>query len=353
MQAAEKALRYLRPPSAHTPCLEQLPAFEVLGAIHVELGDPDSARRSFEYAAQIDATGEHAGAEKFLWLAQLSEEGGKDTISWFDKGAACLRAQLAAARQTLDANGEQTKYTQDELATLTEKLASALCGAAEVYMTDLSFEDDCEEKCEALVQEAIKVAPKSSAVLQTLANVRISQQRIEEAREILERSISAWESDLVKSALSLTDEDVEALEDGAGPNISNIPEFATRISLCRLLMEVDMCQRALTVLERLVQEDDSSVEAWYLGGWCQHLIGTEARRSIGESTETLSGCRRWLSRCLKEYENQEYEDDRLREHALELKTAVDEQLGSTPADDDNDDDAIWQEEEDDGQMAHT
>ena len=73
---AKRALSLLDPESEAA-----LPALNLLGEIHVELGEIDSARQYFLQAAAIDEDGTigedvGGGAEKFLWLAQLSEEGG-------------------------------------------------------------------------------------------------------------------------------------------------------------------------------------------------------------------------------------------------------------------------------------
>ena len=112
-----------------------LPTLNLLGQINVELGDIDLARQAFETAVSLDPDGnlpedEGGGAEKFLWLAQLSEEGGQDSIDWFDKGAAALERELASL--------QDQGVKNEELLERRAKLASSLCGMVEVWMTDLS-----------------------------------------------------------------------------------------------------------------------------------------------------------------------------------------------------------------------
>lgn len=160
------------------------------------------------------------------------------------------------------------------------------------------------------------MAPNSPATLQTLASIRISQTREEEARKALERSIELWQ-------------DLPAEDPG-------IPDFPTQISLSRLLMEVELEGKAFEIIERLVLEDDQSVEAWYLGGWCNFL-----RAQKGAETKETS--REWLRNSLRLYRLQEYEDERLREHALELVGSLDTELGG-PINDEDD----W-EDEDEGE----
>ncbi|KAI4198178.1 MAG: hypothetical protein LQ350_005465 [Teloschistes chrysophthalmus] len=224
-----------------------------------------------------------------------------------------------------------------------KKLASALCGLVEIYMTDLSWESDAESRCESLITEAMLVAPECPEALQTLASVRISQTRMDEARKALTQSIEIWKD------LPAGDE--------------SVPNFPARISLARLLMEVGMEDDALEVLERLVDEDDTSVEAWYLGGWCQYLATEKSEtasnsivngapdndRKESASRAALVTSRDWLRNSLRLYELQDYEDERLKEHALELVQGLDAGLGDTIEEEEEDgaEDDDWESEGDD------
>ena len=268
LKLGHKALKLLR----KRPDLEdRLPALNLLGEVSVGLGDIDAARAYFLEAAEIDADGvlsdsHGGGAEKFFWLAQLSEEGGLDSVKWYGKGADVLRQQIASSLSQSD-DEDFDQIIQEKRV----KLANALCGIAEVYMTDLSWDDaEAEEQCNKVIEEALTVAPDQPEILQTAASVRISQLRKDEARQYLQKSLSLWKD--------------------LDPQDPQIPDYAIRISLTRLLMEAEMENDAIEVLERMVAEDDHSVEAWYLGGWT-------------------------------------YEDERLRDHAVELVKALNEMLG--------------------------
>ncbi|KAK5123197.1 hypothetical protein LTR85_003396 [Meristemomyces frigidus] len=303
---------------------ETLPALNLLGEISVELGDIDAARGYFEQAVVLDPEGKvpetmGGGAEKFLWLAQLSEEGGKASVEWFEKGAIALQTEIEALE-----SGSFPGLDEESLLMMRvekkRKLANALCGIVEVYMTDLSWEEDAEARCESLVTQAMTVEDETSPeVLQTLASVRLSQERKEDAQSALTRSLQTWK-DL----------------DPEGPAV---PDFPTRVSLARLLMEAEMERDAMAVLHRLVTDDDQSVEAWYLGGWCQHLIA-EKMKAAGQQNATngdtadadslesaVKGSRNWLKMALKLYDQLEYEDERLFEHAKELVAGLDTVLG--------------------------
>jgi tetratricopeptide (TPR) repeat protein len=319
LQSAVKALKILRHKSDP---VHQLPALNILGEINVELGEITAARDYFLKAAEIDSDGsvpdiQGGGAEKFLWLAQLSEEGGLDSVQWFEKGAQVLRDQI---RTLLDREDDEESESLLEEKRL--KLANALCSIAEVYMTDLSWDDEkAEAQCNKLMEEALSIAPDSPETYQTAASVRISQLKKEEARQYLRKSLDLWKD--------------------LDPEDPQVPDFPIRISLSRLLMEAEMEEDAIEVLERLIAEDDNSVEAWYLGGWCLHLLAEKQQSQPNrgdngdvteETRELLHRSRIWLQQSLKLFDLVEYEDERLHEHALELVQSLNQILGAPDAD---------------------
>lgn len=330
-------------------------AYNLLGEINVELGEIDTARACFFQAAKVDEDGALAedlggGPEKFNWLAQLSEEGGADSVAWFDKAAAVLRVQIqvltdaaAEAKRKGSAHGALEKELEAKTEDKKRKLAETLCAVAEVYMTDLSWEDDAEARCEALVTEATMLAPELPDAWQTVANVRVSQSRREDAVAALERSLAIWT-------------DLE-------PEDSRVPAFPSRVALARLLMECEIEKRALEVCERLVEDDDTSVEAWYLGGLAHYTVGEKEKISTEETKNGANGdqsedgwkkewvrARQWLSQCMLLFEAQAYEDERLGEHAQELLATVNTTVGDLPDEEEGDG---WEDvDEDDGEGDH-
>ncbi|KAI4181083.1 MAG: hypothetical protein LQ346_006862 [Caloplaca aetnensis] len=320
-----------------------LPTLSLLAEVYLELGDANAARDCFLRAVDLDPNGsvpesEGGGVEKFLWLAQLSEDGGHDSVKWFEKGVTILRNELASTTD-IEMQAEKRK-----------KLAAALCGVVEIYMTDLSWEADAESRCESLITEAMLVAPNSPETLQTLANVRISQTKVEEARKALADSTELWR-------------DLPAGDEG-------VPEFPARISLSRLLMEVEMENEATEVLERLIEEDDTSIEAWYLGGWCMFLMAERRKRgqqtaangttnadiADQERNATLKSSRIWLTTSLRLYDLHDYEDERLRDHAQELVRDLnlelgDDKCGEASDEEDGAEDEDWESDLEDEDQA--
>lgn len=329
-------------------------AYNLLGEINVELGEIDPARKYFLEAVKLDPDGALAedlggGPEKFNWLAQLSEDGGADSVTWFEKAAACLRTQIqsltdaaAEARRKGSAHRAVEEALEAKIDEKKRKLAETLCAVAEVYMTDLSWEEDAEARCETLITEATMLAPELPDAWQTVANVRVSQSRREDAVAALERGLALWT-------------DLE-------PEDPRVPPFPSRVALTRLLMECEMENRAVEICERLVLEDDSSVEAWYLGGFAYYTLGEKLKNPSGEEkTNGESGegqkdawkrhwvrARQWLSQCQLLFEAQEYEDDRLGEHANELLATVEAEGGDLP-DEEEEDGEGWEDVDEDGE----
>ena len=133
LEPAEEAV--FRLSSASGSSVGALPALCLLGEIQVELGDASAALRTFQAAVALDPEGRIAeedggGAEKFMWLAQLCEEGGRESIRWYRKGVEVLERDIAML--------PDVPANQEELMDKKQKLAGALGAIIEVWMTDLS-----------------------------------------------------------------------------------------------------------------------------------------------------------------------------------------------------------------------
>lgn len=114
-----------------------LSALNTVAEVYIELGEIDVAREHLMRAVELDPNGtipesQGGGSEKFLWLSQLSEKGGLDSVKWFEKGVSSLRHTIQQLEGTSDPEN------LDTLEEKRRKLANALCGVAEIYMTDLS-----------------------------------------------------------------------------------------------------------------------------------------------------------------------------------------------------------------------
>jgi predicted Zn-dependent protease len=205
--------------------------------------------------------------------------------------------------------------------------------------TNNRWEQDAEQRCESLITEAMLTDPENPEVLQTLASVRLSQAKLDDARSALVRSMAIWT-------------DLE-------PEHPLIPDFSNRVSLARLLMEAEMEEEAMDVLDRLALEDDQSVEACYLGGWCLQLMADKKKKAVASSSSSsatdaqlldnpdseqakdllamLRASRSWLLNTLRLYKVLDYEDERLKQHTQELVDAQCQLLGPPPEEGKEDD----------------
>lgn len=134
-EALSLAQQALELSPANSP--SQLSAVNLVAEIYIELGEIDSAKDHFIRAVELDPNGtipesEGGGPEKFLWLAQLSENGGADSVQWFEKGVSALRHIIQQLEEK--AAPEEPPIAEEKK----RKMANALCGVAEIYMTDLS-----------------------------------------------------------------------------------------------------------------------------------------------------------------------------------------------------------------------
>lgn len=194
-----------------------------LGEVKVGIGDPEGARDSFVEAIEILGPGGGTGGDQqtddlvgadlsmasaqrlearagiHLYLGQLSSE--REALNSYRAGIKDLEQYVVvmgkiaaqcvndAAMEGGDGDDEDDGVTTGAaLSEAKRQLSCAHCSVAELYMTDLCFEPDAEEQCEASLAAALAVddgvVPDA---LQTKANLRLSQRRGDEAvRSILD-----------------------------------------------------------------------------------------------------------------------------------------------------------------------
>lgn len=171
-----------------------------------------------------------------MYLAQMAE--GRDAQSLYERGLAILRAQHAECRDP------------ETLADLTYDVCSACCSIAELYLTDLCFEEDAEAQCERWLAECKSTDPAFPEMLQLLGSLRISQHRAEEAREALRQAV-----DLV----------LGHKDDLLG---ERLPSVHSQAELAKLLLEVNDTAYGKRLLYHLLDADDENPYLWYLLGQC-------------------------------------------------------------------------------------
>lgn len=289
---------------------DSLPALELAASIHLELGDTTSAYTVFSRAAALDPTGCISGVSKFLQLAQLHPTGGSASIELYETAINQLRGEIP---KSSDAK---------------QMLVAALCGSAELYMSDLCMEPDAESRCERYVSEALLVDPDSSEAWATMASLRVSQTREADAVVAIKRSIESWTTAIP--------DDYPAEE---------LPSYASRFTAARIAVEVGELPLAIDVCERLREEDDQLPDLWYLAGWAWVLMSEREKEEGKIPAECLSEARGWLKQCDILCEKLGWEDEGIREHTTELLTRISNVLPDVDEDINEDEDNEEEEEE--------
>ncbi|KXS22539.1 hypothetical protein M427DRAFT_40376 [Gonapodya prolifera JEL478] len=295
---------------------------DLAGRVALELGDLEEARTHFSLAETLDPTPDEprdiedaaavasAVAEDPAWaepilrppswartmcLGQLTT--GLEAAQAFEKGVKMMEKRIerleserglapgqpvaqtnGSANGTKSANkalvnGHNEERQEDPLTVLREEVSSALCGLVELYMTDLCDDPSAEQLASTFAIRALHHSPSSPEALQTLASLRLSQQRPDDA---LEAALGAtggaggW----LESTLSALD-GAETAPDGE-PVDAAMPAYPARLSLAKLLIELGLLSRAFDVLRTCIAEDDEQMEPWYVWGWGYYLAGVEA-----------------------------------------------------------------------------
>ena len=182
--AFDEALEHCRAALELDP--DNVAALDGMGEACVQLGDIETARQVLERSVALAPDGDPG---RYMNLGQMSE--GEESLRWYTSGVQRLRAERSALEQ---ASGTRAEL-QERWAASTHALATALCSVAEIYMTDLCDEDEAEAKCEALACEAVELVQGLQEQLlaepyQTLASLRLSQERPDEAGPLLDKVLA-------------------------------------------------------------------------------------------------------------------------------------------------------------------
>ncbi|KAJ2804145.1 hypothetical protein H4R20_002622 [Coemansia guatemalensis] len=262
-------------------------ALLLAAVIQLESGDVEPAINCLLRCAEISP---ERGFEKYMYLGQFTVE--LESVRYYQLGVDALQRDL-----------EEVPKNSEHAAALRRKMAEAYVAMTEIFLTDCCFESNAEEKCEEYLKLGAAADPTCPEVYQTMASVRLSQDRPDDARECLAKSMALWSD-----------------KDQNDP--TQIPSYDNRLGLVRLLLELDNKDQALGILERLQKEDDESVDLWYLYGWTYHLQSEESGQSDDEKTEALISARECFGRAIKLADAQDFENDALIKHARELVAGI-------------------------------
>jgi len=261
---------------------ENVEVLEMAGAVFLETGDVDKAKSCFENAVRISPD---EGYSKYMNLGQLLD--GQEAVTAFNKGIQLMIA--SRDNETL-----QAAASNNSSASATE-ISTAYCSLAEMYLTDECFKEEADTKCYECCQKAIEYDATNPEAFQLMASCLLSQQNMEEARKMLEKSLELWQGK--------EDELPEA----------PVPSYESRITTSKLLIELENYETAGSVLEELIEENDEFPQVWYLVGWLNHITNQDS-----------SSIRACLERAQKLFTQFGCEDQPMMDHVTELLASLPE-----------------------------
>ena len=158
------------------------------------------------------------------------------------------------------------------------------------------------------VEKAVQVDPENPEAWQTKARLHLIKSEFDEARTTLNKSLDLWLPDY----LAVLDNRAGAAQKFDPVELCPLHQ-TTRLSTARMLIELEEWDKAQSVLDGVIEEDDEIVDAWYLLGWSNKL------RSEQEQDEMyLGNTRYYLTRAKEVNVRNPTKDDAMVKHIDEL-----------------------------------
>lgn len=123
---------------------DSVPLLDAIGEACLQAGRRDEARLHFSRSVELQP---HGAPGRYMYLGQLME--GIDAVRCFEQGVAILRVE----REEVERRSGAREALRQAWVEATHALATGLCSAAEIYLTDACDEPDAEQRCEALAME--------------------------------------------------------------------------------------------------------------------------------------------------------------------------------------------------------
>ncbi|VDK33349.1 unnamed protein product [Taenia asiatica] len=272
-QAAEKVNSFqynqaLRLYKSALSLLDQLQASEENRGLTIEAlqssafllldeGKFEEAKENLQKAVQLSPD---EGYEKYMYLAQISE--GSEAVDLYRKG-------IGIINRSLEATDGAASSLKDKLR---RALSNAYCAISDLYTTDLCDEPEAESSCREAIEKATETDESNPQVWFCAANLLTIKAQDDEAKQALEKCLSLYWPQ-VEQVVSV----LRSRENGGGAatgdngeveeldleEISGIP-YEAHIQMVKMMIELDMFERAAEVLEAMLEEDDEHVEVLYL-----------------------------------------------------------------------------------------
>lgn len=228
------------------------------------MGQIDQAVAVFKRAVELSP---YAGHEKYMYLSQLVD--GPESLEYSSRGIELLKRACACEE-------EDAQYAED----LRGQLCQAICSTVETMLNIPEFLSSSShpgraEDAARMLEEAQASSPQSPEPAQVKASLLVEVGgREEEARAALRHSMSLWyvrpeslcggDQDEQGGGMEVDGRDGTGAEshlrEGCAP-----PSFEFRFETAKLIMELeDDARDSLAILEGLLDENDASLDTWFL-----------------------------------------------------------------------------------------
>jgi hypothetical protein len=140
---------------------------------------------------------------------------------------------------------------------------------AELYLTDLCFDEDAEMKCERFISLALEQDPLNLDGHQAMASLRLSQNRVVDAAPImLEIFRQTMQQRAIYNQRTIVQDLLQPENEGEG---NDIPTMEFSIQTAKLLVECgrvrpELNASAVELLSDLLEDEDEVIEIWYIIG---------------------------------------------------------------------------------------
>lgn len=311
----ELALKFCEKAIALEP--GSLKVIETSACVYAETGDAEASKKYFSKAVELNPD---KGHEKYMYLGQMSA--GEEAKKWYLKGIEIMKKELEEGESEEEVGASSLMSRGPASKT---DVSNAFCALAEIYMTDCCFEEDAEKQCETYCKEALEMDPKNVDAYIVNANLLMTLERKEEAKDLLKQCFEILKIQAPKADEVLESEnegmendtmEVKAddcnVENGAGSNLNGasgnevLPPYPSRVTLAKLLTETGEHEKADIILNTLIGDDDEDIEVWYMYGWSCYL------------QEEFSDAVFYLEKATELYEKLGCNDEELFSHVTEI-----------------------------------
>jgi hypothetical protein len=175
---------------------------DLLAEVEMSVGEAERAQRCWMRGIEISEDPDSVeNTERWLYIAQMQE--GDAARTSYMQGIALLNKRLQVPRPPRAAEEYSALNEGDSPDVVRAKLCTAQCALADLYLTDLCFEDGAEEKCQAALDAAAEHnVAQSHEPLQSMASLRFSQGKPDEASQVrlsLGTAVSATQAEEKKA----------------------------------------------------------------------------------------------------------------------------------------------------------